>query len=108
MPRRGNGHQQPRPHGCVSSPSYGIRTRLSICWVLGNNDLGRLEMKLLLALAVSLLAGCTQLTPVPPEARWSGPYHKGSGSGRGYPLWLAPNLTTADYEALAGKSDVAQ
>jgi hypothetical protein len=66
-------------------------------------------MKLvLLALAVCLTAGCTQTNSVPSEARWSGPYHKGSGSGRGYPLWLDANMTAADYEALAGKADAAQ
>jgi outer membrane biogenesis lipoprotein LolB len=66
-------------------------------------------MKLvLLTLATCLLAGCTQTNSVPPDARWSGPYHKGSGSGRGYPLWLQQNMTLADYEALAGKSDAAQ
>jgi hypothetical protein len=66
-------------------------------------------MKLvLLALAACLLASCTQTSSVPPDARWSGPYHKGSGSGRGYPFWLDPSTLAADIEAIAGKSDAAQ
>jgi hypothetical protein len=74
----------------------------------GNIGSGRLEMKLVyLTLAVWTLAGCTQLPPVPPEERWSGPYHKGSASGRGYPLWLDQSILAADDEAIAHKNEAA-
>jgi hypothetical protein len=62
-------------------------------------------MKLVL---LALAAGCMQTNSVPPEARWSGPYHKGSGNGRGYSIWLEPNLTAADDAALARKRDAVQ
>jgi hypothetical protein len=66
-------------------------------------------MKLVfLTLAVWVLAGCTQLPSVPPDERWSGPYHKGSGSGRGYPIWLDNRLGAIDHEVAARDRDNLQ
>jgi hypothetical protein len=59
-------------------------------------------MKIMIpVLALGALAGCTQTSQIPENARWSGPYHVGSASGRGYPLWPDKRLSAVANEALA-------